>query len=126
MILKSKEILDEESESLISLSRLGYDFRQYAVSNLLTIHSCYSECRYWMLMSALARQDARAARIYLQDWKYQDKLPKAKISKFIPGEHYYVLNNKFNSLEEAKNYLHEQGYIYAGFEEVYTYTKIGD
>jgi len=120
------EILDSESEGFLAVSRNGLDFRGYAVSNLLRIWNCYTEIRYWLLMSALARQDKRTARIFLQDWKAQDRRPKAKVSKFTPGEHYHALGTKFDSLDEAQRYLFERGYTYGGFEETHVYAKDGD
>lgn len=120
------EILDDESESLLALGMMAGNFRSYAVGSLLSHHGCWTEIRSWMLHSALARQDKRTARIYLQDWKAQDRRPKVKVSKFIPGEHYHVLDTKFDSLSEAQQYLFGRGYTYGGLNEVHVYAKDGD
>ncbi len=108
---KNLEILDDESESFIALSMNGQNFRGYAVSNLLRIWGCYTPMRSQLLISCLTRQDKRAARIFLQDWRNEDRMPKIKITKFIPGEHFHVLNTKFDSLGEAQYYAYKKDII---------------
>lgn len=120
------EILDKESEEFLAVGMLGGAFLHHAVKNLLVIHHCWDDVRYWMLYSALARQDKRGARIYLQDWKAEDHKPKAHVSKFIPGEHFHVLDKKFSSLSIAQDYLSKRGYRYGGLHETYIDPKIGD
>jgi hypothetical protein len=120
------EILDDDSESLLALGMMGGNFRSHAVGGLLSIHGCWTEIQSWMLHSALARQDKRTARIYLQDWKSQDRRPTARVSKFIPGEHYHVLDTKFDSFGEAQRYLFARGYTYGGLQESHVYANAGD
>jgi hypothetical protein len=110
---------ETERDSLIALAKNGYEFREFAANKLLGLYSCWGECRYWMLMSAFARQDERAVRRFLDDWVAMDRRPKAQVSKFIPGEHYYALSEKFDTFEEAKNHLSNRGYTYAGLLEKY-------
>ncbi len=121
-----REPLDEESEGLIALGFLGSPFNSYAAGRLLSRNSCWSECRYWMLVSALNRHDRVTARIYLHDWPAQDRKPKAKVSKFVPGDHWHVLGTKFDTLQEAIGYLQSRGYVYAGFSETYLPKVEGD
>lgn len=111
--------LEDDAEGLIALGLLGGRFAQYAASHLLSGH--WAEVRYWMLVSCFARQDAKTVRIYLTDWKVQDRRPKAKVSKFVPGQHYHVLNVKFDTLDEAMEHLRRKGYEYGGLSETHVY-----
>ena len=120
--------ITDEEDQLIALGCGGGQFPRHAAGKLLRELGLWSEVRYWMLVSALSRQDAKCAKMYLIDWNTQDKdhRPSAVVSKFIPGEHYHVLGTKFNSLLEAKAHLNRKGYKFGGVEEKFLYTHEGD
>lgn len=121
--------LDDWGESMIALARNGYQFAEYAAFQLLRETSRSDvdwEVRYWMIRSALGRQDARTVRIYVNDWKHARHRPSAPVSKWIPGDHYYVLNEKFDTLDEARDHLCNRGYRYEGLIEKHVYTRDGD
>lgn len=89
------------------------------------------ECRYWMLMAAVMREDIMAARKLLNywwEWRGGQPQPKSAIvRKFNPGEHYHVLGEKFPSLDAARQFLSRRGYDFSGFvEEHYLYPREGD
>ena len=65
-----------------------------------------------MIMSALARGDDRSAEIYYVDNLAAQKRQKTiRLSKFSPGEHYYVGREKFDSQEAAEKYAKSIGYV---------------
>jgi hypothetical protein len=68
------------------------------------------EVQYYMVCSALARGDRRSAEIYVSDYLAMSKKPTVKISKFSPGEHFYVFREKFDSYEEARKHAEGRGY----------------
>ncbi len=115
--------ITDNIEGLIALAFNGYDFARHASRKLLDLKECWTECRYWMLVSALQRQDARAARMYLADWPAQDRKPTASISRFIPGSHYYACGVKFHTFEDAKRHLESRGYRYGGLIEKVAYPE---
>lgn len=75
-----------------------------------------NEIQSYSIDSCLMRGDLRTARIYLND--FCGKKGTMEVWKWIPGDHYYALRVKFNTLKEAINYLHLQGYSYSGLNEV--------
>jgi hypothetical protein len=85
-----------------------------------------SEVQYWMTISALRRGDEKRAIQNLRDWKILRDRPKTDISKFVPGEHYHVLDKKFDSFGEACQYLEKCGYGFGRLKEVHIYAKEGD
>jgi hypothetical protein len=75
------------------------------------------EIQYYMVVSALARDDRRSAEIYVRDYLAESKKPTVKISKYSPGEHFYVFREKFNSHAEAVAHAEARGYrVLAGVE----------
>lgn len=127
MMLTSEQArarLPDESESLLALALLGQEFRAYAVRHLLSLHHCSSGARYEMLVSALTRHDLESARIFLNDWT--SRLPTALVYKWVPGDHFYALTQKFDTLSEAIHYLREAGYAYGGIRERHVYPHGGD
>ncbi len=108
-------------KELIAVGRLGGPFSSYAASQLLREASCYDGTRYWILISNFNRGDTKNIRQYLDDWRKQDHQPKKEIFKFTPGEHYHVMNTKFDSLDNAIDYLRQHGYAYAGLVEKHVY-----
>ena len=70
----------------------------------------------YMVMSALARGDERSAEIYVRDaLGVKEKVPAqvtpVQISKFSPGEHFYVFREKFSSYQEARRHAESKGYL---------------
>jgi len=63
-----------------------------------------------MVESALARMDYETAEMYLRDWRAGGSKPTTRISKYVPGTHYYVLDTKFETLDSARSYARVHGY----------------
>ena len=78
---------------------------------------CWGSVRFDLLRSAMCRRDVEAVRIFLHDWLYLDARPGQCAYKYVPGEHFYALNTKFNTLNEAISHLTARGYRYAGLHE---------
>jgi hypothetical protein len=76
-----------------------------------------SEVQSGIIDSCLAREDYKAARQFISDWNETRAKESARvvdISKWIPGDHYYALSQKFSSLSEAESHVRKQGYIFSG------------
>lgn len=114
-------MLHPETDSLIALGLNGRNFAEHAAAKLLSLNNCYGEVRRHLLVSCLRRHDKTRAKQFLVDWTKEDLKPKINVSKFIPGEHYHVLNTKFDTLDDAINYLNAKGYQYAGLTETHVY-----
>jgi len=67
-----------------------------------------------LVESALARGDLSQAEMFVRDYKATERLPQVQISRFVPGDHFYVLDTKFATLEEAKQHARANGYRVAG------------
>lgn len=113
--------LDGYKEGMIALSQEGGRFLSYAagelVSGLPYNPKMDYTVRYWMVFSALNRGDSRTARMYVNDWSQARTRPAAKVHKWNPGRHYHALSERFDTLQEAKDYLSTKGYVFDGFEE---------
>jgi hypothetical protein len=74
---------------------------------LLVQDTPLTEVQRYIILSCLARGDETEAMELLIDW-----MPNRYrcIYKWIPGNHYYALNEKFNTLQEAKDHLRNFGY----------------
>ena len=74
---------------------------------------CYlGEIRGYEIDSALARGDEETAETYYVDTLAAQKGRSViRISKFSPGEHFYVGRDKFGSLEAAQKYAKQFGYV---------------
>lgn len=66
------------------------------------------------------RDDRITARKMLTDWDIKIK-NQVYITKWIPGDHYYVGRLKFDTYSEAKDYAEYRGYVCMGVK----YTHIG-
>ena len=121
--------LDEYKEGCIALSRNGGRFLSYAASELTSglPHDprCGWEVRYWLVYSALNRGDVRAARVFVNDWSNHRSRPGARVTKWVPGDHFHTLGERFNTLDEAINHLRNRGYEYDGFSETHAYRQEG-
>ena len=114
----------EEIRSWIGLAKWGGQFHGYAARNLL---SCIRLKRnlvdngalYYVLKSAMARQDWKGCLQFALDWSDPSSLPTADISRFQPGDHYHVLDTKFNTWIEALEYLEKNGYRRGSTHTVY-------
>ena len=66
----------------------------------------------------------------LSDWlEVCSKIKPKKqtlVWKWVPGDHYHVLNERFATLLQAKSFLAAQGYAYEGFRTKHVYTNEGD
>jgi hypothetical protein len=69
-----------------------------------------SEVQVMIVDSALLRQDYKRAAQAIRDFTADNRRPQVRISKFSPGEHYYVFREKFASYEEAKRHAEGRGY----------------
>lgn len=78
---------------------------------------CSRSAQYWMLRSAMAREDTDTCRMYVNDWSRPPGRPSVTVSKFIPGQHYHCLDVKFDTLDEAIRHLRQMGYEYGGVYE---------
>jgi len=74
-----------------------------------------------MLLSAFARKDSPAIRVFINDWSKHNSRPGCTVSKFIPGQHYHCLGAKFDTLQEAIDHLKASGYVYDGLTEKHVY-----
>lgn len=53
----------------------------------------------------------------IEYWNYErarSQRPKLSVSKWVPGDHFYVLDEKFRSLEDAIKHLEFKGYVFDG------------
>lgn len=123
--------LDEERESLLYLGLNGVQFAEYAASKLASSCEYFRdwETKYWCLRACFSRRDIETARVYVNDWSH--KQPKrvtryANVSRFVPGNHYHVLGTKFDTMEEAQEYLESQGYTYGETILKHVYPNQGD
>lgn len=84
---------------------------------------CRWETRVGLLLSAMARGDFAGCRRFVNDWRYYrpDRRPAAVVAKWIPGDHYHALNERFDTLEEAVAHLERNGYRFDGLRERFVY-----
>lgn len=80
------------------------------------------DVRFWMLMAHVNTQDPAGLREILNYWWEWDtaacrEVRTANISKFNPGEHYHVLDEKFPTYDEAMSHLKRKGYELGQFIE---------
>ena len=122
-------MIDEnEVRELVAVAQHGYQFREYAASQLISLAGCWGNCRYEILLSVMARGFHEWPNVFqlLADWKAQDRMPSREVSKFIPGDHYHVADRKFDTLEAAQEYIRSRGWRYAGLTEKHVYSTSGD
>ena len=81
------------------------------------------EAQYHILRAAMAREDFEACRMHVNDWSALKGRPSKTVSKFLPGDHYHVLDTKFDTLDEAINHLEARGYRYGGLQEKHVYRE---
>ncbi len=69
-----------------------------------------SALQVMLVDSALLREDYKRAAQAVRDFRADNRRLTVRISKFSPGEHYYVFREKFASYEEAKKHAEDRGY----------------
>lgn len=121
--------LTADEEGLISLGFNGRNFAEYAARNLLHGVSTGQlwDIHWACLLSAFAREDADAIRVRINDLKYwkPNQKPTARVTKFVPGQHFHALNEKFLKLDDAIAHVRNNGYEYGGFEEQQAFPEGG-
>lgn len=127
--------LSEDEEGWLALAvNEGGQFASHAISKVL-LDGCNvgygtgleRDTAYYMLRSAIAREDKRTARMYVNDWRRRKSTkPTRMVSKFVPGDHYHTLDQKFDTLQAAQDFLTRCGYSYGGLIEEHVYKTEGD
>lgn len=119
------EVTDNTVRELVAVAQHGCQFREYAAGMLLAHAGCYGPARREILVSCMARgyHEWPAVAQFLRDWCAQDRRPSREVTKFVPGDHYYALDQKFNSLSSAIDHLQASGYRYSGLREKHVYTE---
>jgi hypothetical protein len=119
---EARRTLDDHKEAWLSLgSRHGGVFAEKAVGELLR-GVPWAEAHWWLLRSAMARGDKEACRMFVNDWSGRTTArPPRAVWKFVPGDHYYALDQKFDSLTEARRHLERHGFSYGGLQEKHAY-----
>lgn len=84
-----------------------------------------SEVQSYIIDSCLNRGDEAAAKVFINDWNQSRSRPIRDVSKWIPGEHFYALDKKFSSLDEAIGYLGENGFSFGTLRERFQYRESG-
>lgn len=85
-----------------------------------------TEVQGYIIDSCLARYDEAQAEQLLRDWCGARKRPAEYIHRFQPGSHYHVLDEKFDTENEAREHLRKLGYDCLGVNVKYVYTRQGD
>lgn len=89
------------------------------------------DVRYYMLLAHVNTQDIAGCRELLNYWWDWSRGARpgpvvVNISKFTPGEHYHVRDEKFNTMAEARAYIKQQGWEFGQFLEEHVYATSGD
>ena len=71
-------------KSMISMAQNG--FPGY-ISELLQKYGIWTQCRYWIIISALNRGDTTTALQHIRDWLPENFIP---VSMFVPGDHQFI------------------------------------
>lgn len=88
------------------------------------------EARYWMLIAHVNCDNEMGVRKHLNywwNWGSQTVQNQWKnVSKFIPGDHYHCLGERFNTMQEAKSYIAEKGFVFGKLIHRHVYATDGD
>ncbi len=76
-----------------------------------------SDVQSLMFRFAVQRGDEKYAEQLLVDWGFKKKVKQVYITKWIPGRHYYALDEKFNTYGDAISHLESEGYESLGVKE---------
>lgn len=92
---------------------------------MLPFRSKLTEVQACIIDSCLQRGDTQHAQQLLGDWNIAAK-PKAHVTKWNPGTHYYALDTKFDTFQEARKHLERNSYECLGLRERFIYDRFGD
>lgn len=102
------------------------------------------EVTYWRVKAMFANGDTHGYLSALKDAgaiddrrirMYLDRMPSARakpllrqshVYKWVPGDHYHVEGERFDTLDEAVAWLESQGIRYLGLQERFVYDREGD
>ncbi len=109
---------------------LGYRLRasEKAIGEIMSgVESRYSSLDYRNCILALRLWFMRGQADAIKKFILLNlKADHVRIGKFVPGDHYHVLDKKFNDFDSAREYLESRGFEYAGMDMKHVYNKIGD
>lgn len=89
------------------------------------VDSGLTDVQFWIIIAALRDEDEPRALMFLNDWRKIRRRPTVEIGRFIPGQHFYVLGEKFWSYADAEAHAKKNGYDVSRLNEVRTF-KEGD
>lgn len=106
--------ITKDDEGLLALGCEGNPFNSYAARELLSGRRLKRELAqngalFYILLSCFSRRDRRGARQFLVDWTDEYAKPVCPISRFVPGDHYYALDTKFDTYEQASEHIKRSG-----------------
>lgn len=87
------------------------------------------EARRWMLISHINTEDKPGFRSLCNYWWDWDRLFGSRrgkimnVTKYVPGDHFHAVNERFDTLNDAVRYIREQGYTFGRFDEVHIYKE---
>ena len=102
------------------------------------------EVTYWRVKAMFANGDTRSYMTALKDagvvddrriQMYLARMSEAEVKplvgqsyvyKWVPGDHFHVENERFDTLEEAQGYLAAKGIKFLGVQERFVYAREGD
>lgn len=118
------ETIIDEVKSWIGLAMVDPRLHEYAAREILNCiqvrHELVSNgALFWIMVSCLRRCDKKGALQFAIDWSDPYSLPTADITKFQPGDHYHVLDCKFDTWSEAEAYLKKCGYRRGQLHTIY-------
>jgi len=90
------------------------------------LRTALSGVQGYIIEAHLSQHEEDEAEKLLRDWQRPAEQPKAWISKWQPGTHYYALDAKFETEAEAREHLRLNNYECLGVDVRYVYTKRGD
>ena len=68
------------------------------------------------ILSSYACQDRKWRDGLLRDWGLLDENKEVFVTKYVPGTHYYALEQKFLTFTEAREHLEKNGYKCLGLQ----------
>lgn len=119
--------LAPELEAIIGRRLSGAPFKPQSIADdllrVVRLTTKYSrEMMYWCIVSALTRYDFDCVRRYVRDWAASPVEPDVwDVSKWIPGDHYHVQGERFDTLGEAQEYIRRSGAVFGRLRERFVY-----
>lgn len=77
----------------------------------------FTEVQWYVFRNALARDGIEAAEQLLFDWQMKAQ-KTAWVTKWVPGDHFYAQDKKFDRYEQAVAHLESLGFKVLGLKEV--------